>query len=271
MPNPTQQSYRIRNWEIKTQKSTIPSMPESDALAAELGIPIPEMTFLSSGVEVLDTDSGFKLSFNARDALRGVSKQNELRVSYADHWRSSRQPHEASTIQPSQPWDWTYSTTYSGSTESERAHWQPIPTTTPVIPIDKLSDTTQPILFYDDVQLYEDELGDNGQVGLNVKIRVMPFAWFILQRFFLRVDDVLFRMYDVRVYHDFSGNVVSRECAGWEAGWEAMKQCLPPHTPNILSDEPVIQATLRTMEKYNTHTNCTQWKGLGYVKEVCEL
>lgn len=79
------------------------------------------------------------------------------------------QPHESSTIQPSQPWDWTYSTTYNGSTDGG-AQWKTVSNDCDIIPLDKLSDTSQPILFYDDVQLYEDELGDNGQVGLNVKI-----------------------------------------------------------------------------------------------------
>lgn len=31
-----------------------------------------------------------------------------------------------------------------------------------------------PILFYDDVTLFEDELHDHGAVQLNVKVRVMP-------------------------------------------------------------------------------------------------
>jgi type 2A phosphatase activator TIP41 len=31
-----------------------------------------------------------------------------------------------------------------------------------------------PILFYDDITLYEDELHDHGAVQLNVKARVMP-------------------------------------------------------------------------------------------------
>lgn len=89
-PRSTKNEYRIRDWIINTQKSTIPSMQQSDALSTELGIPIPEMTFLDSRVELEDPARKFKLSFNTRDALRGVSKVNELRVSYADHWTSSR-------------------------------------------------------------------------------------------------------------------------------------------------------------------------------------
>ena len=100
----------------------------------------------------------------------------------------------------------------------------------------------------------------------------MPFAWFILQRLFLRVDKVLFRMYDVRVYCDLEEGVVRRECTGWESGWDALKRCLPPSADNnIIHDDTIIQATLRTMDKYGAKENCTQWKGLGCVKEVCRL
>ena len=75
------------------------------------------------------------------------------------------------------------------------------------------------IYFYDDVILYEDELADNGIAVLSVKIvriscvcsqlynkffptqRVMATGFFILLRFFLRVDGVLVRLIDTRIYH----------------------------------------------------------------------
>nr|VZI43442.1 unnamed protein product [Spirometra erinaceieuropaei] len=56
-----------------------------------------------------------------------------------------------------------------------------------------------PILLYADTNLYEDELGDNGTSVLNVKIRVMSNGFFVLQRFFLRVDGALLRVWDTRL------------------------------------------------------------------------
>ncbi|KAM1152170.1 hypothetical protein ACFX2J_034648 [Malus domestica] len=38
----------------------------------------------------------------------------------------------------------------------------------------------EPILFYDEVVLYEDELADIGVSLLTVKVRVMPTSWFLL-------------------------------------------------------------------------------------------
>lgn len=79
------------------------------------------------------------------------------------------------------------------------------------------------ILFYDDVALFEDELHDNGESILNARIRVMPHSFFILSRLFVRVDNVLFRIYDVRVYHEFGSNEIIRECSGLEADYDEVK------------------------------------------------
>ena len=39
----------------------------------------------------------------------------------------------------------------------------------------------------------------------------MPSGFFILQRFFMRVDGVLLRMNETRIYHSFEDTVVLRE------------------------------------------------------------
>jgi hypothetical protein len=54
--------------------------------------------------------------------------------------------------------------------------------------------------------------------------RVMPGCIFILSRFILRVDNVLFRMFDTRMYHSFSSSLVLREVSGWEAPYERVKR-----------------------------------------------
>ena len=59
--------------------------------------------------------------------------------------------------------------------------------------------------------LYEDELDDNGCTKLSVKLRVMPSGFFILLRFYLRVDKTLIRVYDTRIYHEVGNNYLLRE------------------------------------------------------------
>ena len=54
----------------------------------------------------------------------------------------------------------------------------------------------------------------------------MPTCFFILSRFTLRVDHVLFRTFDTRIYHSFSSSppLLVRETAGWEAPYEAVQK-----------------------------------------------
>jgi TIP41-like family len=60
-----------------------------------------------------------------------------------------------------------------------------------------------PILFFDELLLYESELEDNGLSSLSVKIRVMPKCWYVLLRFFLRVDGVMVRLRETRWFCHF--------------------------------------------------------------------
>jgi type 2A phosphatase activator TIP41 len=54
----------------------------------------------------------------------------------------------------------------------------------------------------------------------------MPTCIFILSRFTLRVDNVLFRAHDTRIYHSFASTppLVVRETRGWEAPYERIKR-----------------------------------------------
>lgn len=145
------------------------------------------------------------------------------------------------TVAEAKDYDWTYSTTWAGSIGSTSPQpllpTQSVPTLTPNlrplsdpsdqgkrewfqagtdpsrdrIPVERLGPSSgEPILFYDDIVLYEDELADNGSSIVNVKVRVMPSGFLVLQRFFLRVDDVLFRVFDTRLYCQFDPSPVPR-------------------------------------------------------------
>ncbi|CAI5495273.1 unnamed protein product [Closterium sp. Naga37s-1] len=54
------------------------------------------------------------------------------------------------------------------------------------------------------VVLYEDELADSGISLLTARARVMPTCWFILLRFWLRVDGALMRLRDSRFFCAFT-------------------------------------------------------------------
>lgn len=66
----------------------------------------------------------------------------------------------------------------------------------------------------------------------------MPHSFFILYRLFLRVDNVLFRMYDIRIFHAFGTDEVIREVCGMEADYEAVKAVSPPRPFSSFSSLP---------------------------------
>lgn len=101
------------------------------------------------------------------------------------------------------------------------------PSTKP-IPLELLK-RPDPILFFDEVMLYEDELADNGIAMLSCKIRVMPARMLLLSRFFMRLDNVLFRIRDTRVYIDFGTGELIREYVAREDEFENVrKACCDP-------------------------------------------
>lgn len=148
---------------------------------------------------------------------------------------------------PTQPYDWTYTTTYAGhSTSGANSPFTCADPLNPAhaIPIAELS-RRDPILFYAEVPLFEDELHDNGSSSMIARVvskiyhamatvshprqRVMHGCLFILLRFCLRVDHVLCRVHDTRIFHSFASHppLVVKETNGWEAQYSTVKRVRP--------------------------------------------
>lgn len=206
----------IGDWEVTTCRTAILASGEIDKATDDIGIPMPEMIFGKNYVSVKHKSSGWGIQFNTLAALNMVDKTGErdglLAVAYSKEWQKSREntaaicPEEVQGIV--KPFDWTYTTAYKGEELGDSKLLELDDTVE--IPLDRLR-RPDPILFFDDVTLYEDELGDNGIVVLRVKIRVMKDRLLLLARFFLRVDDVLFRVRDTRVFVEFDEGLVIRE------------------------------------------------------------
>lgn len=219
-------SISINDWEIYTTKKPILNSDEIDREQERLGIPIPEMIFGHNKVEIKNNVKNFAISFNTPDALSLVDTtgENLLQVSYSKEWFSTRTTNTNDVKGIVKPFDWTYSTPYRGSLvegcelkESNEVQ----------IPLNKLK-KPDPILFFDDMVLYEDELGDNGISVLSCKIRVMPERLLLLSRFFLRVDNVIFRVRDTRVYVDFNEDLIIREYKEQEANYQDVLKKISP-------------------------------------------
>ena len=105
--------------------------------------------------------------------------------------------------------------------------------------------------------LYEDELADNGIAMLSCKVRVMPARLLLLSRFFMRLDGVLFRIRDTRVFIEFATGEVIREYTAREENFETVRKSLVGmrddvlalmRDPNRLADRlPIVDQTLERL------------------------
>lgn len=221
-----------------------------------------------------DGETGTELRFTARDALLEWAEAHQklgmdhsctlenrgvrvMKTADAKIWSTKAQnsndddDDDTKSIASEFYYDWTFSSPYAGTIVSDSSAprdvacisecarrnngnmWKPLPKSK--IPFHMLQDTSQPILLYDDVHLYEDDLHDNGDVSLNIKVRVMPMCWYVLQRLFVRVDHVCVKCREVRYFCLFRDkgsrgvdgvelNTIYRDVSWREASWEELSR-----------------------------------------------
>ncbi|EEQ97443.1 conserved hypothetical protein [Perkinsus marinus ATCC 50983] len=105
--------------------------------------------------------------------------------------------------------DWTYSTAYGGTFTGP---WlgDEIRGSAECLPRCQLTDRSLPIRWFSQVCLWEDELADNGSSKYVIRLRVMPNFWYVLASFLLRVDGVIIRLVETRIFHQFGTHEVIR-------------------------------------------------------------
>lgn len=249
---------RIRGWEIESRKRSILNSSSVEQWEQKLETNhLPEMVFGESCLVLKHVESGTKIHFNAFDALTGWKQEGlpPVEVPAAAQWKFRSKPFEQLILD----YDYTYTTPYCGSETiemdtdkhgtgnildgSSSLCWEECKEKIDVVALA----SKEPILFYDEVVLYEDELADNGVSLLTVKVRVMPSSWFLLLRFWLRVDGVLMRLRDTRMHCVFSdsGNpAILRENCWREATFQALAAKGYPTDSAAYSDPSIISQRL---------------------------
>lgn len=224
-PDAATVSFAQGGWTIRTRKLPISKADAIDAMEKQLGIPVPEMIFGDNMVALEHPASGWALRFLPFDALDRVDKTDRtmLKVAYSRAWSQSREKTHEGIKEVVKPFDWSYSTDYRGTLASTSAAAPPFAPETAPIPIELLK-RPDPILHFDEVVLYESELDDNGVSIYSIKLRVMPERMLLLARNFMRLDDVLVRVRDTRVYIDFLTHKVTREYTASEEKYDVLKQ-----------------------------------------------
>ncbi|KAH0436582.1 hypothetical protein IEQ34_026364 [Dendrobium chrysotoxum] len=259
---------RIKGWQIESCKRPILGSLALREWEEKLGTShLPEMVFGESSLNLLHIESGLKIHFNAFDALKGWKQESlpPVEVPAAAKWKFRSKPVQQIILD----YDYTFTTPYCGSEAVELNHeksnfkdacqnpyWEDCDQR---INLASLT-SNEPILFYDEVILYEDELADNGISLLTVKVRVMPSSWFLLLRYWLRVDGVLMRLRDTRVYCSFSGDDDAQPVLLRESCWKEAKiqslfaQGLPVDSaaycdPNLISQRlPVVAQKIQRLK-----------------------
>ena len=81
-----------KQWRISSRKMPILKADPIEEMHQKLGIPIPEMIFGDNLVGIEHIKSGWRLEFNASDALDRVSKTADgmLQVAYSKEWQKDR-------------------------------------------------------------------------------------------------------------------------------------------------------------------------------------
>jgi type 2A phosphatase activator TIP41 len=212
----------IRGWTITRNKSNIGSDVEMKTWSEHLKLSIlPEMVFGNNFLKIKHNASDQVLCFNCIDALDQVNKTTapNITVLASEAWRQGNLKTLEGMVgkETISPFDWTFSTEYKGTISSEMS----VTSTEEKIDLVKLQQP-DPILFYDEIILYEDELGDNGTSTVSLRVRVMPTCLFVLQRFYLRVDGVLFKQFDTRIFLQFHQNYCIRECSMKESDYQSI-------------------------------------------------
>ncbi|XP_051764143.1 TIP41-like protein isoform X3 [Ctenopharyngodon idella] len=227
----SKQDFNFGPWTVTAVKTHIMKSKDIERLAETMHMPaLPEMLFGDNVLRIQHTD-GFGIEFNAIDALKRVNNmQDSVKVACAQEWQESRADSEHSKDVVKR-YDWTYTTDYRGTLLGEHMQIKVMPTTER-IDMERLKAREQ-IKFFEDVLLFEDELHDHGVSMINVKIRVMPTSFFLLLRFFLRVDGVMIRINDTRLYHEAGKNHMLREFSTRESKISDLQ-----HVPPAIYTDP---------------------------------
>lgn len=189
----------------------------------------------------------FSTTFDKSEDLEIINVlPGELKIKQAEHWKNKKIAEDADIKELAKISDWTYSSPYKGtvgelkpksknlesieiqaemenlSLEDKKSNIY-IQGTEDSIPLKNLTQDN-PIKWFNEFLLYEDELGDCGLAQSTFRFRTMADCFFGLLRFYLRVDDVCIRIYDTRIYHEFGKDEILREFSARENSYDELKK-----------------------------------------------
>ena len=236
--------YKAGPWEISINQGIMMGSEALDSLGQELGFKIPSLVYADTFCKLQHGQVPFAFEINSKHSLLLMGLENrsrpeessslppfiprEVKVHSSAHWENRTVPKSSTFSEDSREQvaapvynpgsDWTFTTLYKGSPVGN-CRLQP---TEESIPLGMLG-VDNPILWASEIVIYEDELDDNGLCRLSFRIRAMADCVFALLRFYLRVDHVMVRVCDTRIFSDLRQNSLLREFQVKEASYEELR------------------------------------------------
>ena len=230
-------SYKIEEVEIFHSKGPMTKSTIVESLANEIGIKmLPDVFFGENKIriktpsyEIQITPQNcakmFKISSlekkkkNFADPLQKVHfyLQNDVKVPKKILWKKEKKEKE-NIKEEILDQDWTYLNHYRGDIQTKNKI--KISSENIRIPNERLTPENK-IVFFKDILLYEDDLGDFGYSRIRIRLRVQKDSVFILMRSYSRVDNSEIRAVENRYFIDFNDNYsVIRKYDCLASSWE---------------------------------------------------
>ena len=209
----TVQTKAIGNCTVSTSKlSIMASSTFLQSLEKDLGISaLPEIIFNNNVVDLSIGDVA--VSISAESFLRHASQYFETPLFAAERdsvtitcppsWTEKRKTH--TVFDPKI--DWAFRAHFLGKWRRGADTIVPTPTDKR-INWDVLRRTDVEIALFDSMDLFEDDLHDNGVSKVSCKVRLMATAVFVLVRHFVRIDGQVALAFETRFFHELDGNGV---------------------------------------------------------------
>jgi type 2A phosphatase activator TIP41 len=233
--------FSHKNWDFYSHKEYMMPSTEMDLLIKNKHIEVshlPEIFFGYNRLYLVNKSLNFSFEFSPLQMidLSLYSKRKEflnnnlilyeppdVKVLHENHWKNLKMPrNDIEKIEAKS--DWTFSSTYMGNFSCinkcdikslyknenfEDKTFKNEINNNLQIPFEKLG-PTNPIIHYEEMNFYEDELNDNGICQTKIRFRIMDDCFYGILRSYLRVDNVTIRNMDTRIFHEFGKNNIIR-------------------------------------------------------------
>ncbi|KAG5192430.1 TIP41-like family-domain-containing protein [Tribonema minus] len=257
-----------------TPPSDESSQPHESIVVRGNHMQLPEMLFGGNALQLQHPASGLVLHFCAARALRDwVNMHIDGPVEQQDTTNTTTTTTTTTTSSSSAPHDDGGLIDISSAAQHTTLDWQRCDASG--IDVAMLQDSAAPILFFDEVTLFEDFIHDAGEVRLSAKVRVMPRCWYVLLRYWLRVDGITLKIADARYFHKFGAADVHREVSVLQLPFEDVERRLPSATQacHLTADQayPILKQAAVSMCINMTQACLPGPKDSGGVVYICLL